>query len=70
MKVSSQKALPGISSLISAANELIRASAQNENPVLITGEVGTEKSFAAKLVHQLGARANRPLVKLDRKSVV
>lgn len=64
MKVSSQKALPGISSLISAANELIRASAQNENPVLITGEVGTEKSFAAKLVHQLGARANRPLVKL------
>ncbi|MCC5874663.1 MAG: sigma 54-interacting transcriptional regulator [Candidatus Sumerlaeia bacterium] len=65
MKVSSQKALPGISSLISAANELVRAASLNDNPILITGEVGTEKSFAAKLIHQLGKRGNRPLVKLN-----
>lgn len=65
MKVSTQKALPGISSLISAANELVRAASLNDNPVLVTGEIGTEKSFAAKLIHQLGKRGNRPLVKLN-----
>jgi hypothetical protein len=57
--------LPGISSLVAAANELVKAAAQNDSPVFITGEVGTEKSFAAKLIHQLGKRAQRPLSKIN-----
>lgn len=57
--------LPGISSLISATNELLRAAAQNESPVFLTGEVGTEKAFAAKLIHQMSRRAHRPLTKIN-----
>ncbi len=57
--------LPGISSLISATNELIRVAASNDNPVFLTGEVGTEKAFAAKLIHQLSARAPFPLTKIN-----
>jgi hypothetical protein len=57
--------LPGISSLVAATNELIKAAAQNDSPVFVTGEVGTEKAFAAKLIHQLSRRSTRPLTKIN-----
>ncbi|MBI1291944.1 hypothetical protein GC173_12000 [bacterium] len=57
--------LPGISSLTAATNELLKAAAMNSSPVFISGEVGTEKSFAAKLIHQMSDRAIRPLNKIN-----
>lgn len=57
--------LPGISSIITATNELLRAAALNDSPVFITGELGTEKAFAAKLIHQNSARAAFPLTKIN-----
>lgn len=64
VKTPTRPALPGISSLVSATNELIRAAALNDSPVLLTGEPGTEKSFAAKLIHQHSNRSTGPIVKL------
>lgn len=60
-----QGLLPGISSLIAATNELIRAAALNDNLVFLTGEIGTEKAFAGKLIHQVSARARFPLTKIN-----
>lgn len=62
---SGHRLLPGISSLIGATNELVRACAGNDRPVFVTGELGTEKAFAAKLVHQLSPRAARPMTKIN-----
>ena len=57
--------LPGISSLVAATNELLKAAALNSAPVFISGEIGTEKAFAAKLIHQMSERAARPLNKIN-----
>jgi len=57
--------LPGISKLIAATNDRVRSAAANDNPVLLTGELGTEKAFAAKLIHQLSKRAPKPLSKIS-----
>ncbi|MCC6548225.1 sigma 54-interacting transcriptional regulator [Candidatus Sumerlaeota bacterium] len=57
--------LPGISSIITATNELLRAAALNDSPVFITGELGTEKAFAAKLIHQNSVRAPFPLTRIN-----
>lgn len=66
MSISSvPKLLPGISSLITATNELISAAAKNDKPVFITGEAGTEKALAAKLIHQLSRRADEPMTKIN-----
>lgn len=60
-KTPPQTLLPGISRPIAEANERIAAAAENDAPVFLTGEVGTEKSFAAKLIHQLSSRNAGPL---------
>ncbi|CAN5400460.1 hypothetical protein BH09SUM1_BH09SUM1_26250 [soil metagenome] len=57
--------LPGISSLITATNEMVKKASQNVAPVFITGEMGNEKAFAAKLIHQLSPRADRPISKIN-----
>lgn len=58
--------LPGISSLIAEANRKLRIFAEDDDaPVFITGEQGTEKAFAAKVVHLLSSRASQPLFKLS-----
>lgn len=57
--------LPGISRLIQETNERIRRASLNDEPVFVTGEPGTEKSFAAKLIHQQSNRSVRPLAKVN-----
>jgi hypothetical protein len=57
--------LPGISSLAAATNELLKVAALNSSPVFISGEIGTEKAFAAKLIHQMSTRSLRPLNKIN-----
>jgi len=51
--------------LISETNERIQQAAKNDRPVFISGEIGTEKAFAAKLLHQLSPRARYPLSKVN-----
>ncbi len=57
--------LPGISSQIARTNELVRQFAEEDGLVFITGEVGTERAFAAKLIHQLSPRAGQYLTKIS-----
>ncbi|MDX1972869.1 MAG: sigma 54-interacting transcriptional regulator [Candidatus Sumerlaeia bacterium] len=58
-------ALPGISEAIGQINAQIQKVAQNAQPVFITGEQGTEKAFAAKLIHAMSPRANKALYKVS-----
>lgn len=51
--------------MIARTNQHLQEVAANDHPVFITGEVGTEKAFAAKLVHQLSARAHNPVTKVS-----
>lgn len=56
--------LPGISSSITAANDRLREFAETDDAVIIHGEHGTEKAFAAKIVHLLSPRASRSLARI------
>lgn len=58
-------ALPGISDAIQRVNRDIRRFASDDGPVLVTGDHGTEKAFAAKIIHVLSARAAGPLSRLN-----
>lgn len=59
------KILPGISDAIGALNEKIAKAAGNDRPVFITGEMGTERAVAARLIHQFSPRADKPLTKIN-----
>ena len=78
-RASSDQALLGESAAIQQVRELIEKLSRSEAPVHITGESGSGKELAARLVHQKGARRAQPFVpvncgaipeNLDRKSVV
>lgn len=56
--------IPGISAAISSINETIQRYATTPGLVFITGEPGTEKSLASKMLHYLGPRAERPISKV------
>lgn len=56
--------LPGISAAITRINRSIKEFAQEPGLVFLTGERGTEKSLAAKLLHHHSPRASRALGKL------
>lgn len=64
-KSSGTNLLPGISEIIQRTNIALEKAASNDRPVFITGELGTEKAFAAKLIHQLSARMPHPFTKVN-----
>jgi len=57
--------LVGSSEAVERVRELIRRLAAADAPVLITGETGTGKEVAARLVAELSPRVSRPFVALN-----
>jgi two-component system response regulator PilR (NtrC family) len=60
-----EKGLLGGSSAISHVRDLIEKLARSEAPVHITGESGSGKELAARLIHQKSARRDRPFVPVN-----
>jgi len=58
-------ALVGVSPAIATVRDQIRRLARSMAPVAITGESGSGKELAARLVHACGARASRPFVAVN-----
>ena len=63
--VPGEKGLLGTSPAIVHVRELIEKLARSEAPVHITGESGSGKELAARLIHQKGARRDRPFVPVN-----
>ncbi|MFY9972908.1 MAG: sigma-54 dependent transcriptional regulator [Chromatiaceae bacterium] len=57
--------LLGDSPKMEEIRRLIAKLARNQAPVFITGESGTGKELAARLIHALGPRAERPFVAVN-----
>jgi len=57
--------LLGQSPAIQHAEDLIHRYAAHDLPVLITGETGSGKEVAARLLHQVSARAEQPFVAVN-----
>ena len=55
----------GSSDAIKRCRQMIRKLARSQAPVLITGESGSGKELAARLIHDLGPRADRPFVPVN-----
>jgi DNA-binding NtrC family response regulator len=55
----------GRSRLLLTALETLRRAAGTEATILITGETGTGKDLAAKMVHELSPRAEKPFVAVN-----
>ncbi|WP_328600475.1 sigma-54-dependent transcriptional regulator [Mesorhizobium xinjiangense] len=55
----------GQSPAIQHAEDLIHRYAAHDLPVLITGETGSGKEVAARLLHQVSARAEQPFVAVN-----
>jgi len=60
-----EKGLLGGSQAIANVRELIEKLARSEAPVHITGESGSGKELAARLIHQKSARRDRPFVPVN-----
>lgn len=59
------EALLGTSPVMREVNDLIRRMADTKLTVLITGESGTGKDIAARLLHQFSSRAQKPFIKVN-----
>ena len=57
--------LIGASPAIERCRNLIRKLSRSQAPVLISGESGSGKELAARLIHDLGPRADRPFVPVN-----
>ena len=64
-QASGEKGLLGESSAIGAVRSLIEKLARSEAPVHITGESGSGKELAARLIHQKSVRRDRPFVPVN-----
>jgi two-component system response regulator PilR (NtrC family) len=62
---SGEKGLLGTSPAIVHVRDLIEKLARSEAPVHITGESGSGKELAARLIHQKSARRDRPFVPVN-----
>ncbi|MCR9180455.1 MAG: sigma-54 dependent transcriptional regulator [Erythrobacteraceae bacterium] len=62
---SAGSAIIGTSSAAQKLRSVIEAVARSEIDIVLTGEAGTGKSFAARLIHDLGPRRTRPFVTID-----
>ncbi|MDO5673679.1 MAG: sigma-54 dependent transcriptional regulator [bacterium] len=65
----SQDELVGAGKEMQGVRKTIAAIAQSEYTVLIKGESGTGKELAAKLIHRLGPRAEKPFMTVDCPSI-
>ena len=61
----SERALIGTSPAMQQARELIEKLARTQAPVYITGESGSGKELAARLIHEQGARADKAFVPVN-----
>ncbi|MFT7563352.1 MAG: two-component system response regulator PilR (NtrC family) [Bacteroidia bacterium] len=61
----SLRKLTGESEAINKARLMIRKLARSQAPVMITGESGSGKELAARLIHELGPRADQPFVPVN-----
>ncbi|HEX7952040.1 MAG TPA: sigma-54 dependent transcriptional regulator, partial [Burkholderiales bacterium] len=61
-KASGEQSMLGDSAAIQQVRELIEQLARSEAPVHVTGESGSGKELAARLIHQKGARRTQPFV--------
>jgi two-component system response regulator PilR (NtrC family) len=61
----SAKRMLGNSSAIQKARATIERLARGQAPVYIAGESGTGKELAARLIHDLGPRADKPFVPVN-----
>ncbi len=59
------KRLIGISPAIEKTRMMIRKLSRSQAPVLISGESGSGKELAARLIHELGPRADLPFVPVN-----
>ena len=57
--------LTGESEAINRTKSMIRKLARSQAPVMITGESGSGKELAARLIHELGPRADQPFVPVN-----
>lgn len=64
-KVSSHNQMIGQSAPIAHIRSIIEKIAPTEARVLITGHNGTGKEIAARLIHALSNRANKPLIEVN-----
>jgi two-component system, NtrC family, response regulator PilR len=64
-KASGEQALLGSAPAIQQVRELIEKLSRSEAPVHITGESGSGKELAARLIHQKSARRSQPFVPVN-----
>ncbi len=62
---SSECPLRGASSRMDKVRSLITKLSRSQAPVYITGESGTGKELAARLIHQMGPRNDKPFVAVN-----
>jgi len=62
---SADSAIPGSSPAAQRLRSVIEGVAPSEIDVVLTGPAGTGKSHAARLIHDLSPRSNRPFVTVD-----